>query len=50
MKVDVKIEFSIEGEEGATREEIKEMIYTYLTEAMELEELDYDLEVEEENE
>lgn len=50
MKVKVKIEFDIEGDEILDREELKHMIFEYLAEGIETEELDYDLEFEDEDE
>jgi hypothetical protein len=44
MKLNVKIEFDIDGDEALSDEDLKEMIYTYLAEAIELEELDYSVE------
>jgi hypothetical protein len=49
MKLNVKIEFDIEGEEFPSDEDIKEMVYNYLAEAIELEELDYSIEAADED-
>jgi hypothetical protein len=46
MKLNVRIEFDIEGDVPLNDEEIKEMIHTYLSEAMETDELDYSVEAE----
>ena len=45
MKMNVKVEFEIEGDEAPNDMELKEMIYSYLSEAIEAEELDYSAEV-----
>jgi hypothetical protein len=46
MKLKVNVNFDIEGDEPLSDDEIKEMIYLYLSEAMEEEELDYSIETE----
>lgn len=44
MKLNIKIEFEVDGDGPINEDELKEMIYTYLSEAMETEELDYSVE------
>jgi hypothetical protein len=50
MKWNVKIEFPIEGDIRLDADELKEMIYDYLAEAIEADELDYEVETSDEDE
>jgi uncharacterized protein YpmS len=50
MKLKVRVEFDIEGDQVLDEDELKEMIYTYLAEAIESGELEYDVEVSDEDE
>lgn len=45
MKLNVKIDFDIEGDEELDEDEIKEMIMMYLSERIENDELEYNTEV-----
>ncbi len=44
MKLNVKIEFEVDGNEPLDEDELKEMIYMFLSEAIEAEELEYSVE------
>lgn len=50
MKLSVKIEFPVETDQTMSEDELKELIYTFLAEAIESEELEYEVEVADEDE